>query len=191
MLDKVARLCLVGLASMGFGVVAEAVVSIREPPPPSVQQMAKPERSSPNPNNGENNFIQTSIGIIAISALTLSALSQRQRNRLFFWFSNKLLQSFSNQEIEYPEKDSSGSFESYESSDKESKYSEDSDDSQMKSRCITCWENIADHIVDGCYHLCLCEECSPRIQELGRCPICNRRLHRNSIHKVYDAGTVL
>eukprot|EP00475_Leptophrys_vorax_P038989 TRINITY_DN6965_c0_g1_i1.p1 TRINITY_DN6965_c0_g1~~TRINITY_DN6965_c0_g1_i1.p1 ORF type:complete len:280 (+),score=79.36 TRINITY_DN6965_c0_g1_i1:31-870(+) len=83
----------------------------------------------------------------------------------------------SKEEMDCTKPSSSYFRQGYDSDDDEEDY-EDDDDELVKKKpelCIVCWDNVADHIIEGCFHLCVCGECAPRVEKLGRCPVCNRQ----------------
>lgn len=68
--------------------------------------------------------------------------------------------------------------------------SQDKEHIQRSEKCIVCWDRSADHMIEGCFHLCVCRNCKPGIARLGKCPICNYRLKPgDKIRKVYRSGT--
>lgn len=50
-------------------------------------------------------------------------------------------------------------------------------------KCAVCLSHIADFIVIPCNHICLCNNCKPKVEQSNSCPIC--QTEANSIQKVY------
>jgi len=46
------------------------------------------------------------------------------------------------------------------------------------SRCIICFENIANHVIVPCGHLCLCDDCVGTINDT--CPTCRKRVSKKT-----------
>jgi len=59
---------------------------------------------------------------------------------------------------------------------------------QALGKCVICWDDVADHVLLPCGHLCLCASCSVRlVTDLqNKCPVGNCQV--KSVHKVYDSS---
>ena len=51
--------------------------------------------------------------------------------------------------------------------------------------CVVCLSSPPTHVVVPCGHKCLCEVCTPSIEKMGKCPICQTPIQ--TIIKVYEA----
>jgi len=54
---------------------------------------------------------------------------------------------------------------------------------ELNEPCIICYQDIIDHIVTPCGHMCCCLSCSVSVKKSGKCPICRSSIQ--SIIKVY------